>query len=202
MQLRSKYNAAFIALALLCGAPASAAVIDFDGTGAPDVFVDTAPLSSQYAGLGVTFAGATGIGGSILNQASEFGFGARSGTDFLAFNVDAGTGTDERISFASDQNMVSLYAATIDSAAFTLSAFDIGGNLLGSTSLNADGNWQELTLALAGIRSVVLSSTAFSFALDDLVFEGEAAQVPEPASVGLIAAGLLGFAAARRRRRG
>lgn len=187
-------------LALACTLPASAAVIDFDGSAAPLLFSESTTLTDQYGALGVSFAGATGVGGAILDQGAEFGFPARSGSNFLAFNLDASVGPDERISFAAVQNTVSVFAATFEEASFTMSAFDGSGNLLGSTTLAGSRDWQELTLALAGIRSVVVSSTAFGWALDDLTFSGAPGEVPEPATLGLMGLGLAGALAARRKR--
>lgn len=188
------------AVAVLAAAlPASAGVVDFDGTGAPGLFAAGAALSDQYAALGLTFSGATAVGGSILNQTAEMGFMARSGTDFLAFNVEAGTGSDERIAFAGAQDTVSIHAATFEEGTFTMTAFDGAGNVLGFASLAASREWQALTLHHAGIRSVVVASTTGGWALDDLSFAGSA-QVPEPASLALLGLGLAGCAALRRRR--
>lgn len=202
MHLPSPFKHLCAALALACALPATAAVIDFDDDAAPMLFTDAMPLGAEYQHLGVTFSGASGVGGAILNQEAEVGFLARSGSNFLAFERDAGFGTDERISFATVQSAISLFAATLDDkASFSLSAFDGLGNLLGSTSIAASRDWQELTLAFSGIRSVVVSSTAFGWSLDDLSFTAAPAEVPEPATVGLIGMALAGLMAARRRRR-
>jgi hypothetical protein len=193
---RLKQLSAVVALAVTL--PASAGVVDFDGTGAPEVFADTVALSAHYASLGLTFAGIGGSGGYILNQGAELGFMARSGTDFLAFNVEAGTGGEERISFASAQDTVSVHAATYEDGTFTMTAFDAAGTVLGFASLVASRDWQALTFNHAGIRSVVVTSTAGGWALDDLSFNASAV-VPEPGSLALLGAGLLGLAALRRK---
>ncbi len=195
MRLASGLKRFAAVVALLATLPASAGVVDFDGTGAPELFADTVALSDRYAGLGLAFSG----GGTILNQAGEFGFMARSGTDFLAFNVDAGTGRDERIAFASAQETVSIHTATYEEGTFTMTAFDEAGGVLAFVSLAASRDWQALVLNHAGIRSVLVASTTNLWGLDDLSFEG-AAQIPEPGGLALLGAGLLGFAAMRRKR--
>lgn len=197
--LRFKRFASIVALAgLVAAAPASAGVIDFDGTDAPALFSDTVPLTDFYAPLGVAFSGVGALGGSILNQAAEFGFMARSGTDFLALNTEAGTAKTERISFTSAQNLVSIYAATSEEGTFTMTAFDGAGNVLAFASQVATREWQALTLSHVGIRSVEVSSTTWGWAMDDLQFEG-AAEISEPGGIALLGAGLLGLAALRRR---
>jgi hypothetical protein len=180
--------------------PASAAVIDFDGTGASGVFVSAPALSDYYLPLGVTFSGAAGLGGSILNQSAELGFMARSGTDFLVLNTEAGTGQAERIAFSNEQHSVSIHAATYGEGTFTLTAFDAAGNVLAFITQAATREWQALTLNHAGIRSVVVEGTTVGWGLDDLSFEGNAALVPEPAGLALFGAGLLGLVGMRRRR--
>ena len=199
MQISPLFKHLAAVAALIVTLPASAGVIDFDGTNAPGLFVNGAALSDYYAPLGLAFSGASAVGGSILNQAAELGFMARSGTDFLAFNTEAGTGRDERIAFSSAQNTVSIHAATFESGNFTMTAFDDAGNVLGVASQAASREWQSLTLNHTGIRSVVVASTTKGWALDDLSFAASA-DVPEPASVALLGVGLLGLGASRRRR--
>lgn len=204
MYLPSQLKHVCAALALACALPAGATVIDFDDVSAPILFSDTAPLTSQYAALGVGFAGASATGGSLIDQDADLGIVARSGANFLGFNVDADSGPDERISFAAGQESVSIFAATyealVEPVSFTMSAFDGLGNLLGSTTIAGARDWQELTLSLSGIRSVVVSSSAGSWGLDDLSFTGASAEVPEPATFGLIGAAFAGLILSRRKR--
>ena len=199
MRFASTLKSLAAVLSLLAVLPANAGMIDFDGTAAPAVFASTTPLSDRYISLGLTFAGATGVGGEILNQAAEMGFMAHSGTDFLAFNTEAGLGQDERIEFAGALSSVSVYLASLPSGTFTLTAFDGIGNLLGATSLASSRDWQAMTLSYEGIRSVVVASTTSSWALDDLSFAASA-EVPEPGGIVLLGAALLGFVGSRRKR--
>lgn len=199
MRLASTLKSLATVFCLLAALPASAGVIDFDGMAAPALFADTTPLSDQYAGLGITFSGATGLGGELLDQAAEMGFMARSGTDFLAFNTEAGLGQDERIAFAGTQSSVSVYLASLPRGIFTLTAFDGGGNLLGATSLASSREWQAMTLSYEGIRSAVVASTASSWALDDVSFTASG-EVPEPGGIVLLGVALLGLVGSRRER--
>ncbi len=200
MRLVSKLKSMAVALMFTAALPATAGVVDFDGTGAPSVYDDATALSNYYASLGLVFSGVSGVGGSILNQAGEFGFMARSGTDLLVFNVERNTGKDERISFASAQESVSVHMATYDEGFFSLTAFDVGGNILAFVTQAATRDWQALTLNHAGIRSVVVASTTDGWGLDDLSFNaGAAAQIPEPGGMALLGIGLLGLAALRRK---
>ena len=194
-------------VALIVALPASAAVIDFEGTNAPIKFSDTTPLSNYYASLGVTFSGVDGVGGSILSDYADLGVTAFSGFDFLAMNdeVEAATGQGERITFASAQQSVSIYAATYISGAqpefFTFKAFDVDGKELAAITQAATRDWQALTINHAGIRSVLVEGTTLGWALDDLSFEAGIAEVPEPGSLALLGASMLGLAALRRKRK-
>lgn len=197
---------ASLPVAALLAAPVATqaqTTINFEGTGAPCLFRETAPLTTLYAAQGVTFSG----GGAILNQCGNFGlFGARSGTDFLAFSVnnsDYATGP-EVLTFASLAGSVSIFAATRDvGSVFTLDAFDATGLLLGTTSIAAAANtFTELALSRSGVRSVRLTSTARSYVYDDLSFTSTSSVVPEPGTWTLVGAGVLavGGVATRRRR--
>lgn len=191
----------FLGLTLACAIPALATstTIDFDDAAATTAFAETTPLRDAYAGVGALFAGVAGIGGSILDQRANFGFDARSGSNFLAFNVPEGLGgPDERVRFASVQDTVSVFGADNSFGLLTLAAFDRNGRLLGSTSLRGGLQWQELSITQAGIASVIFGSTGNFFAFDDLRFSARGS-VPEPGSLALFALGLLGAAAARRR---
>lgn len=201
MELLSPLKTVCAALALACALPASAAVINFDDVEAP-MFFGGAPLSNEYAALGVSFSGATGTGGSLIDQGAELGFMARSGANFLGFNSYDGFGVDQRISFAADQSAVSIFTATYEAelgpVSFTLNAFDAGGALLGTTTIEGTRDWKELAFVGAGIRSVTVSSSAGIWGLDDL--NTSVSPVPEPATYAMFGAGLALMFAARRKR--
>ena len=135
-----------------------------------------------------------------MNQDGNFGFSAHSGTDFLAFNTAVGTGTNERISFATAVSWVSIWAASRNSGSFSLEAFDANDLFMGSVSVLASTTWQQLGLGMSGIKSVSLNGFSGSFAYDDLQFTAVPA-VPEPETYAMLLAGLgvLGFMGKRRR---
>ncbi len=191
-----------VALGTLVAAGAQASVVDinFDGTGAPCVFASTSPLTNLYAGQGVNFSGANGGGGSILNQCGNFGFDARSGTDFYAYNTGAGTGSIFDMSFSSAVESVSIWGASGRGGSVTLEAFDASNVSLGSSSITASNQWQQLSVSSSGIARARLSVQTEVGAFDDLRFDTDGQQVPEPATLALVALGLLGAAAGCRRR--
>lgn len=192
---------ASIAILAALSSPAWAlTTIDFDGTGAPDLFVDTTPLTNLYSGLGVTFAGNGGSGGSILNQSGNFGFNARSGTDFLAFNTLVGTGYQEKISFDSSVSYVEIWAANVDAGSTEMFAYDGNGGLVTSSVIANSSDWQRLSVSGAGISSIMLVGSGSAFAYDDLGFDRSAAPVPEPETYAMLLAGL-GLLGARLRKR-
>lgn len=198
--------AAVAALAALAAALpsvsfAATTTIDFDGTGAPCCFVDTSPLTTAYAGLGVTFSGVGSIGGSILNQSGNFGFNAHSGTDFLAFNTSVnGMSGVENIAFSNLQSDVSIWVANRFGGTVSLTAYDASGASVATSSITSSSVWQKLSVSAAGIASVRLTPQAGiqHYAADDLSFTGA---VPEPEALGMLVAGLGVLGVALRRRK-
>ena len=186
---------------------AQAAVIsinfDTDALGAPLTipgFYSSIPshLTELYAPLGVHFSGPNATnGGGIVNQSGNFGVNARSGVNFLAFNVnpgvsygDLGHPTDpETITFDTLMDTVSIYAAGGNNAnTFVMAGFDTGGSLVVSQSVTTQ-TFAPLQISWPlGLRSVRLSVTAPPtndyFVYDDLF----ASSVPEPSSALLLGA--------------
>jgi hypothetical protein len=186
----------------LFASQSSAATIDFDGTGAPNAFINTTALRNAFAASGVNFAGPGGNdGGAILNEGGNFGIGARSGTDFLAFNrlatmSDSGIPRDpETVIFDSPVSSVGIWAAGgLVTGLFQLEAFDVADVFLGIAQIPAAGEWQLLSLTAPNIKKVRLTELngLTHFVYDDLNFESEAVdQIPEPGTLGLLLAGLL-----------
>lgn len=189
---------AFLAAATLV--PLSATSIDFEIPGAPCGFNQTSPLTTYYQGQGVVFSGPSqNQGGAVLNQCSNFGINAHSGTDFLAFNTATYGMGPEKVSFSSAQNLVSIWAGDgIDSEnVFTLKAYDANNVLLGMQSVNnIIGQWQQLSVSANNISYVTLSFTAQDAVFDDLNFTS----VPEPGSLMLLGTGIAGLAMRLRRK--
>lgn len=199
--LRAISAVAVLAAALPATSFAATTTIDFEGTNAPCCFISTSPLTNAYAGLGATFSGVGGTGGSILNQSGSFGFNARSGTDFLAFNTTVnGISGVEAISFSSLQSNVSIWVANRFGGDISLTAYDASGAAVANSSVNSSSVWQQLSVSAAGIASVRLApqSGSMYYAADDLSFTGA---VPEPEAYAMLAAGLGVLGVALRRRK-
>ena len=159
-----------------CGSPT---VINFDDVAAPANFIQTMPLTNQYAALGVIFAGPGGLdGGAILNSNGDFQVTGFSGSNFLAFNANS-TLSDggvprgpETISFSQPQSSVSLLAGSGLSAGQTLtvSAYNTGNVLLTASTITLASALAPVQVAGNGISQVVVSSPAAVFVLDNLTF--------------------------------
>ena len=191
-----------VALLVTVSLTSNANSINFDGTGAPNLFENTTPLTNLYAGQGVTFSGIDGAGGSIINQNGGFGFNAHSGTDFLAFNTGKGTGYQMLISFDTAVDSVSIWASSATNAFFLMEAIDINGEYIGAFgSYPAASTWVQNVITGAAIFKVRLTAVDTSFfAFDDLEYS-PVSSVPVPAALPLMLSGLgvLGFARRNRK---
>src|SRR5215212_1716812 len=106
---------------------------DTDATGAPlsapCLFQDTVPLTDAYSSLGVHFSGPGELlGGAILNECGNFGLPARSGANFLGFNIQTYGQDPETIRFDAPQRTVTIFAGASEehgagSVTFTLVAY-------------------------------------------------------------------------------
>ena len=193
----------------ICGAmasPAAAAttVINFDDTAAPKSFEIQTPLTNQYAAYGVTFAALEGgLGTEVLDEASDFGVGARSGDNFLAFNIFTGLGAE--VTFATAISGFQIFAGNAAGyhGSYWAKAYNLGGDVVDSLSFQFSpgnqGGYTALNLSGAGITRVQFGSTNANWVADDLSFTVGGA-VPEPATWAMMITGF-GLAGAALRRR-
>lgn len=159
----------------------TATTIDFDDVVAPCVFQSTLPLSAEYAGQGVLFAGpAAQDGGGRLNACGGFSVTGFSPPNFLAFNVTAsyvGGGVPrgpETIFFDVPVDEVQLRAGSPNPGEVRLDGYDAGGNLLASDTAMVVSALQPLSVTADGIRYCVISFTSLWLVVDDLAW------VPSP----------------------
>jgi hypothetical protein len=187
---------------LCCSMPGFGGAIDFE-TGAPPVFASTSPLTNYYAALGVIFSGpGAGLGGAILDQAGNFGLNARSGVDFLAFNTSSYAVGPETISFSSPVSNVGVWVGAAGTGPeYTLKAYDSLGGMIGSASVTPISGWSQIVMNLSGVSSLELSFTGSLAVVDDLTWDNSVSDVPEPATISLLGAGILGLTLLSRRRR-
>ncbi len=127
-----------------------------------------------------------------------------------ASNQLLAVGSDLTITFLNSTRAFGLDANDFDQypAAFTATIFGQGNSILGMLSYAGIGapainfiGWQDA----GGIDRVVLSRNAYNVStnIDDIQFGSTVVSTPEPASMMLLATGLLGvFGVARRKRNG
>jgi Secretion system C-terminal sorting domain len=151
--------------------------IDFDDVVAPGLFNDQIALTNEYAAQGVIFAGM----GEVLDESGNFSITNYSSPNFLAFSTGAGVPGPEMMYFDPPITSVSIYGGHGSSSTVTMTAFDVTGAPIGTTSIFGGSALQELTLTVNGIVAVELSFAGTVCCFDDLWFDGD----PEPVSFDL-----------------
>jgi len=162
-------------LAVPAGSSAATRTINFDDMTAPTLFMDTQPLSDEYASLGVTFAGPSpGSGGAVLNG-SSFAVTGESTPNILAFNSTAsypGGGTPigpETITFATPIHSASIKGGQTGGGTLTLKAFD-GTTQVFSDTGPSTSDLKTLVVSAPRITSLRLEFTGSATVWDDLTW--------------------------------
>lgn len=158
-------------------------LITFDTGTSPCVFNQTSPLRDRYAGLGVTMRGPTDTtGGAVVDQCGDFGFSARSGAEFLGFNVPASyADVPEHFHFSALQRTVQMFANNgrgLGVSAYTLTGYRAGEIVVRrtfwtTTTRTSTPEWVLLRVyAHAGMDTVTLTATTpdGAFGIDDLKY--------------------------------
>ena len=171
--------------------PGATAVIDFNSQA--NATFSTLALS------GVTF---TGVGGNLRTDNSYPNNYNGRGARYMDNN--AGSTASIRFDFASAVSGFAFNWGASD-IQWTLSSFDALNNLIGSFAApitHASNAGDYIGLTGVGIKYATLTASGGDWIfIDNFTIAGSNGNnVPEPATIALLGLGLLGFAAARRRK--
>jgi hypothetical protein len=175
--------------------PTFGTLINFD-----DKSAGTAVLANDYVALGLQSVKETEGVGFFARYA-----GSQSAPNYIGTGVGGERGTDASLGwdgtilfeFANLANKVGIGVADSQGGPEILSIFDASMNLLESFNAPTGSN------TYAGFERSAYDIKYFSikgdfFAVDDLQFNSTSAPVPEPSTVFLLAAGILGMGLCRK----
>lgn len=205
---------AALTLALLPALATAATTVDFEQFGGVDYMPGTlvspaSRLADQLlASHGLRFSSGAGYA-ALLNLGANHGYSGLIGLTGAGADGRVNYGAEVRVSFfdvasggAGVTDQVSWITDRLgDGRHVTLTAFDVDGRQIAQQTWK-DTGYTTLSLAVAGMHSVSVVGTGYA-ALDNLSFHtitSPAAPVPEPASAGLMAVGLVAISWGLRRR--
>lgn len=205
MHCRSTLAAVLVSvLSLVTTARAAPIVINFDSVDTSAGPAVGAPAHSYLAGFGITFTSSFAVN-PIIEPGQPWITPSSSPNMFGAIGL--ATAFSYTLSFANQLESLSFTRPGFNPAimsAWTATAFSASNAVLataGEPSLLFNASPATFTLTGPGIDHVVFTDNAFSFAginfrMDNLTLT----PVPEPATMALFLAGVLGLGALRRRR--
>lgn len=213
----SRINTAMLAAAVACGGVAGEAHATVATSVTPSTATSPGGLTSPLAGVTtITFDGSSAVppqftGGAVISGTSANQFAAPHGDTSNYFVVGAPPGYTGTATFStgSEHDFFGLYWGSIDafnSIAFSLNGVNVGA-YTGADFPPSNGNqsaadtneFVSFTFSPGtGYDTVTFTTTQANFELDNVSYAND---IPEPASLTLLGAGLAGVAWRTRRRK-